>query len=65
MICKIAVIGFVVLYLIALGLLAIGTFGLFGQNPTPSPGYSLFLWACPGSSSSIWRPSGRGPCWRH
>jgi len=33
MICKIAVIGFVVLYLIALGLLAIGTFGLFGQEP--------------------------------
>lgn len=38
MLCKIIVIGFGVLYLLALGLLAIGTFGLFGQEPDPLAG---------------------------
>ncbi len=38
MICKIAVIGFGVVYLLALGLLAIGTFGLFGQAQDPLAG---------------------------
>lgn len=38
MLCKIIVIGFGVLYLLALGLLAVGTFGLFGQEPDPLAG---------------------------
>jgi hypothetical protein len=38
MLCKIIVIGFGVLYLLALGLLAVGTFGLFGQAPDPLAG---------------------------
>lgn len=38
MLCKIIVIGFGVLYFLALGLLAVGTFGLFGQEPDPLAG---------------------------
>ena len=38
MVCKVIVIGFAVLYLLALGLLIVGTFGLFGQPQDPLAG---------------------------
>lgn len=41
MICKLAVRGFAVLYLLALGLLAVGLFGLFGQAQDPLAGVFL------------------------
>jgi hypothetical protein len=40
-ICRGGVIGFAVLYALALGLLAIGTFGLFGQERDPLSGVFL------------------------
>lgn len=39
--CKIAVFGFGAVYLIALGLLVVGTFGLFGQERDPLSGVFL------------------------
>jgi hypothetical protein len=39
--CKAIVIAFAVLYLLALGLLVIGTFGLFGQEQDPLSGVFL------------------------
>jgi hypothetical protein len=41
MICRIVSWGFLALYLVALGLLAVGTFGLFGQEKTPLAGVFL------------------------
>lgn len=56
MLCKIIVIGFGVLYLLALGLLAIGTFGLFGQEPDPLAGVFLVPLGLPWNRLAVGAP---------
>jgi hypothetical protein len=41
MACRIVVLGFTILYVLALALLLIGTFGLFGQEQDPLSGILL------------------------
>lgn len=56
MVCKVVLIGFIAIYLIALAILVIGTFGLFGQQPDPLSGVFVMPLGLPWNRLAFFAP---------